>query len=96
MVVNPNSEFGTLGLNGADYRVGYAPESGSRYRAPKDKINIKILQARISGIPLAMGQRTRMRDPYVYTACWGPTLSHHSLSLQTRVQSSAVLPQGPE
>ena len=35
-------------------------------RAPRDDINIKILQSMISGIPLIVGLRTRMRDSYVY------------------------------
>ena len=29
-------------------------------------INIRILQAMIFGIPLVLGLRTRMRDPFVY------------------------------
>ena len=34
-------------------------------RGPNHRINIKILQTMVSGIPLALGLRTRMQDPSV-------------------------------
>ena len=43
------------------------------YRAPKDHINIRILQVIISGILSILGLRTRM-DPYVHVVFWAPTL----------------------
>ena len=49
-----------------------ASDSGSDNRAPKNHINIRILQTIVSGIPLVLGLRTRMSDPCVYVACWAP------------------------
>ena len=41
-------------------------------RDPKDHINIRILQNRISGIPLILSLRTRMSDPCVHVVFWAP------------------------
>ena len=45
---------------------------GSKDRGPKYHISIRILQKSISGIPLILSLRTRMRDPYVYVVFWSP------------------------
>ena len=47
----------------------------SRARAPKDHINIRILQTMISGFPLKLGLGTRMSDPCVYVVFWAPKVS---------------------
>ena len=41
-------------------------------RGPRHYINIMILQSGSSGIPLLMGVRTRIQDPYVYLLGWEP------------------------
>ena len=45
-------------------------------KAPKDHINIRILQIMISGIPLILGLGTRMSCPYVYVVLWAPIYCH--------------------
>ena len=40
--------------------------------AQKDHINIRILHAMISGIPLVLGLGTRLSDPFVYVVVWAP------------------------
>ena len=42
-------------------------------RASKDHINIRILLAMVSGIPLTFGLGTRKLQPYVYVVIWPPT-----------------------
>ena len=43
---------------------------GSCSRAPKDHIEIRILQTMISGIRLGWGLGSRLSDPFVYVVFW--------------------------
>ena len=45
--------------------------SASKTKGPKDHINIRILQTRVSGIPLILGLGTEMSDP-MFMWSFGP------------------------
>ena len=70
----------------------------SAKRAPKDDINIRILQNSTSGIPITLGLRTSMSVPYVSVVFWaqkkGPTFSCQrrpgSARLETKSQPAST------
>ena len=44
--------------------------SAYKNRGPKGRANIRILQTMANKIPVVLGLRTRLSDPFVYAVFW--------------------------